>query len=81
MARKGEVLEDRLMFFNVKDGWEPLCRALGKPISDVPFLRLNDGEAINRLSEQMFKKALMRWGIIMATGDFAQIPFVVLKSQ
>ncbi|GAB7359299.1 hypothetical protein MBLNU230_g5951t2 [Neophaeotheca triangularis] len=28
--------------FNVKEGWEPLCKFLGKPIPDKPFPRIND---------------------------------------
>ena len=35
--------EDRLLVFDVKEGWEPLCRFLGVPVPEgVPFPRLND---------------------------------------
>ena len=27
----------RLLIFEVKEGWEPLCKFLGKPVPDVPF--------------------------------------------
>ena len=38
------VPEDRLLVFNVKEGWEPLCRFLGKevPPEDHPFPHIND---------------------------------------
>lgn len=37
------VPAERLLVFDVKDGWEPLCRFLGQPVpEDVPFPRLND---------------------------------------
>ncbi|VDP70682.1 unnamed protein product [Echinostoma caproni] len=46
-VRRNEEVErtvpaDRLLVFQVKDGWEPLCRFLGKPIPDVPFPHVND---------------------------------------
>lgn len=31
-----------MLVFDVKQGWEPLCKFLGKPIPDVPFPNLND---------------------------------------
>lgn len=34
--------QDRLLIFDVKEGWEPLCQLLGKPVPDVPFPRSND---------------------------------------
>ena len=37
------VPAERLLVFDVKEGWEPLCRFLGQPVpQDVPFPRLND---------------------------------------
>ena len=39
---KRTVPEDKLLVFNVKEGWEPLCKFLGKPIPDQSFPRLND---------------------------------------
>ncbi|KAF2657584.1 hypothetical protein K491DRAFT_594724 [Lophiostoma macrostomum CBS 122681] len=61
------VPEDRLVFFDVKDGWAPLCEALGKEVPDVPFPRINDGEAIDRLSKAVVKRGLLRWLFISAT--------------
>ena len=37
---------DQLLLFNLEDGWEPLCRFLGKPIPDVPFPRVNETAAL-----------------------------------
>jgi Sulfotransferase domain len=34
--------KDRLLVFEAKQGWEPLCKFLGKPIPDVPFPNEND---------------------------------------
>jgi len=39
-ARVREVIPaDRLLVFNVADGWEPLCQFLDVPVPDVPFPR------------------------------------------
>ena len=35
---------DRLLDWNVKEGWAPLCERLGVPIPDEPFPRLNSKE-------------------------------------
>ena len=39
---KRTVPPENLLVFNVKQGWEPLCKFLGKPIPDKPFPRCND---------------------------------------
>ena len=36
------VEPSRLLVFRAKDGWEPLCRFLDRPIPDEPYPRLND---------------------------------------
>jgi hypothetical protein len=32
---------ERLLVFNVAEGWSPLCRFLGVPVPDAPFPRHN----------------------------------------
>lgn len=63
---KRTVPEDRLFFFDVKDGWEPLCKILGKDIPDVPFPRVNDSKATEELAQKMVLKGLKRWAISFA---------------
>jgi len=36
------VPQERLLNFNVKDGWEPLCKFLSKPVPEDTFPRLNE---------------------------------------
>lgn len=36
------VPEEKLLVYEVKEGWEPLCQFLGKEIPDEPFPRVND---------------------------------------
>lgn len=37
------VPKDRLLVYNVKEGWEPLCKFLGVPIPTTPFPVSNTG--------------------------------------
>ncbi|KAJ3036849.1 hypothetical protein HDV00_002331 [Rhizophlyctis rosea] len=36
------VASDRLLVYQVNEGWAPLCKFLGKAIPDTPFPRVND---------------------------------------
>ncbi len=38
---KRTVPADRLLVFQASDGWEPLCRFLGKPVPATPYPRTN----------------------------------------
>jgi len=42
---KATVPADRLLVFDVKQGWEPLCKFLNVPVPDKPFPHLNDTQA------------------------------------
>ncbi len=41
-AVKRAIPADRLLVYQVKEGWEPLCAFLGVPVPDTPFPRSND---------------------------------------
>ncbi|GAB3693939.1 sulfotransferase family protein [Actinocorallia lasiicapitis] len=41
---KAHIPADRLLVFDVADGWEPLCAFLDVPVPDGPFPHLNDAE-------------------------------------
>lgn len=50
-AVKSEIPEERLLVFEVKQGWEPLCSILGEPVPSIPFPRTNDrGEFWDRVN-------------------------------
>ena len=40
------VPPDRLLVYDVREGWEPLCEFLGLPVPEEPFPRLNDYETV-----------------------------------
>ena len=49
----------RLLVFNVREGWEPLCRFLEVPVPDEPFPRLNDTastQAMIRMLRESMRK-------------------------
>jgi hypothetical protein len=45
---KGFVPPERLLVFNVRDGWKPLCDFLEVPIPDRPFPHINDRKFTQR---------------------------------
>ncbi len=50
-AVKATIPADRLLTYQVKEGWGPLCAFLGVPVPDEPFPRTNDrGEFWDRVS-------------------------------
>lgn len=51
---KDHVPADRLLVWEVKEGWAPLCRFLDLDVPDAPFPRLNDAES--------FRQRFMRRG-------------------
>ena len=50
-VRRG-VPKDRLLEFDVRQGWEPLCEFLGVPVPDTPFPRTNSREEVAALRAQ-----------------------------
>ncbi|GJJ12920.1 hypothetical protein Clacol_007167 [Clathrus columnatus] len=45
---KALIPTDRILIYDIKEGWDPLAKFLGVPKPDVPFPRLNDREAFQR---------------------------------
>lgn len=41
-----EIDEKRLLVYDVREGWEPLCKFLGRPIPDVPYPRTNSRRSL-----------------------------------
>jgi hypothetical protein len=55
------VPPEKLLLYSVKEGWEPLCKALNVPIPNEPFPRANDGQAMQEFFEGKVKLGLRRW--------------------
>lgn len=62
---KKMVPNDRLLLFQLDQGWEPLCGFLGKPVPDVPFPRVNESAAIqekvNAYIAESYKRTFIRF--------------------
>ncbi|WP_063765657.1 sulfotransferase family protein [Herbidospora cretacea] len=44
---RATIPADRLLVFECREGWEPLCRFLGVPVPDVPFPQDNERAAFH----------------------------------
>jgi Sulfotransferase domain len=51
---RSTVPEENLIEHRPTDGWEPLCKFLGKPIPDVPYPRVNEGDSAANLHFKVF---------------------------
>jgi hypothetical protein len=49
---RSDVPSHRLLVYEVRQGWKPLCDFLGVRVPDEPFPRLNDSEAFKDLMAQ-----------------------------
>lgn len=45
---KAAIPASRLLVFDVREGWSPLCEFLGAPVPDEPFPQVNEREAFRR---------------------------------
>ena len=44
---------DQLLVFDVREGWEPLCKFLELPVPDTPFPNVNDKRQLAVLSNMI----------------------------
>ncbi|KAJ5335918.1 uncharacterized protein N7506_003940 [Penicillium brevicompactum] len=54
------VPADNLLEWNPKEGWEPLCKFLGRPIPATPFPRANDAAVFKNKSASVVRSAFLR---------------------
>jgi hypothetical protein len=59
---KRTIPSDRLLVFNVKEGWDPLVKFLGVERPSTPFPKVNEGENTEFF---MLMLALLGWGTII----------------
>lgn len=58
----------QLLVMNMKEGWGPLCRFLGKKDPEKPFPRVNDAEAAETVANGIIVKCLLVWAGLFAAG-------------
>jgi hypothetical protein len=52
---RATVPPDRLLVFQAKDGWEPLCAFLGVPVPETPYPHVNSEAETKRLFEEIIR--------------------------
>jgi len=72
---KATVPPEKLLVFEVKDGWEPLCKFLGVPVPDEPFPHENAGIAT---VDKMMKKIMLTDLLKMAWPVLVGLAVVVI---
>lgn len=57
---KDAIPDGRLLVFDVRDGWEPLCAFLGVPVPDEPFPESNERAAWHRKRPRRLARLILR---------------------
>ena len=52
------VHKNQLLDLQLKDGWEPLCKFLGKEVPRVPFPHINDAAAYREHTKRSQKRVM-----------------------
>jgi len=64
---KRVIPADQLLVFEVSQGWEPLCKFLGKPIPSTPFPHVNDAAKWRRMLKTMYWVDVLLRGVVLST--------------
>ncbi|UBU10961.1 sulfotransferase family protein [Nonomuraea gerenzanensis] len=57
---QAEVPAERLLVYNVSEGWEPLCAFLGTPVPEEPFPRGNDTRTFDVEEKERVRRLMSR---------------------
>jgi sulfotransferase family protein len=69
---------DRLLVYNVAEGWEPLCSFLDVPVPDEPFPNVNDTDEFQRFWRRQMASLLTR-PALAAVGGAAGLTFLIRR--
>ncbi|OIW30744.1 hypothetical protein CONLIGDRAFT_289643 [Coniochaeta ligniaria NRRL 30616] len=58
---RGVVPKDRLFWYNVSEGWEPLCKILGVPVPDRPFPHNNSRKEAASTYRELILAGVVSW--------------------
>ncbi len=61
---KAAVPPEKLLIFSVRDGWEPLCKFLNKPIPQTPFPNVNDTKEFQKIRKDFSKMAYIILAVV-----------------
>ena len=75
---KDTVPKERLLVFEVKEGWEPLCKFLEVPEPNEPFPRVNDTPSmLKKFKLIRIVSHIVVWGIPIAIGIIATVTLLI----
>ena len=63
-AVKRSIPPERLLIHEAKNGWEPLCEFLGKPVPDTPYPRTNETADMKKRIRQMKLIGAAQWVVL-----------------
>jgi hypothetical protein len=78
-AVKATIPADRLLVYEVRQGWEPLCAFLGVPVPDTPFPNVNDAAEFKKRGRMLKVLGWAPW-ILLAVIAAAIAAYVALTS-
>lgn len=64
---KRSIPPERLLIHEAKEGWEPLCAFLGKPVPDIPYPKVNEANEIKRMISIFIWVGRAPWILLAAT--------------
>jgi len=76
-AVKNHVPKDRLLVFNVKEGWEPLCEFLGQDVPSIDFPNVNESAELRRVTKIM---KIVTYGWIPLVAGTGYLSTVLIQS-
>lgn len=76
---KKRVPSERLLVYEVKEGWEPLCEFLGVGAPDKPFPHLNDAEVFQRRNRRQRTLSVAALLVVALTFSALLAGFVLLS--
>jgi hypothetical protein len=62
---KTVVPEEKLFWYEVKEGWGPLCKILRVPVPDVPFPHNNSTEDAKKTYNELVQAGILSWMVVL----------------
>ena len=60
------VPKDKLFWYNVSEGWEPLCKILGVPVPDRPFPHNNSRVDAAKTYRELILAGVVAWSFMLS---------------
>ncbi len=71
-----EIDPSRLLVYNIKDGWGPLCAFLGVPVPTIPFPHSNDNIAFKQRISRL-RTTMVAATSLLAVGSFFLVSNII----